>query len=90
MTNIDTPLRILIVESRFYNHISDALLAGAKAVLEAYGAAYDVVTVPGAFELKMPDIVQQGVNMMATWPWAALFAVRPPIMIMFAWNPPEG
>lgn len=47
----DTPLRILIVESRFYEDISDALLAGAKAALEAYGATYDVVTVPGAFEV---------------------------------------
>lgn len=47
----DTPLRILIVESRFYEDISDELLAGAKAALEAYGAEYDVVTVPGAFEV---------------------------------------
>jgi 6,7-dimethyl-8-ribityllumazine synthase len=44
-------LRILIVESRFYDDISDELLAGAKSALEAYGAEYDVVTVPGAFEV---------------------------------------
>jgi len=48
---IETPLRVLIVESRFYNDISDELLAGAKAALEAYGADYDVVTVAGAFEV---------------------------------------
>ncbi len=47
----ENPLRILIVESRFYHDISDELLAGAKAVLDAHGVAYDVVTVPGAFEL---------------------------------------
>lgn len=47
----ENPLRILIVESRFYHDISDELLAGAKAVLEAHQVAYDVVAVPGAFEI---------------------------------------
>ena len=47
----EAPLRILIVESRFYDDISDELLAGAKDALEAHGVDYDVVTVPGAFEL---------------------------------------
>jgi 6,7-dimethyl-8-ribityllumazine synthase len=44
-------LRVLIVEARFYEHISDALLAGAKSVLDAAGANYDVITVPGALEV---------------------------------------
>ncbi|MBI1201763.1 MAG: 6,7-dimethyl-8-ribityllumazine synthase [Rhodopseudomonas sp.] len=44
-------LRILIVEARFYDHIADALLRGATAVLDAAGATYDVVTVPGALEV---------------------------------------
>lgn len=43
--------RILIVEARYYAHIQDELLAGAKAALEARGADYDVVTIPGAFEI---------------------------------------
>jgi 6,7-dimethyl-8-ribityllumazine synthase len=47
----ESPLRILIVESRFYDDISDELLAGARDALEAHGVEYDVVTVPGAFEL---------------------------------------
>lgn len=47
----ETPLRILIVESRFYDDLSDELLAGARDALEAHGIDYDVVTVPGAFEL---------------------------------------
>ncbi len=47
----EAPLRILIVESRFYDDISDELLAGAKDALEAHGVDFDVVTVPGAFEL---------------------------------------
>ncbi len=45
------PLRILIVEARFYDDLSDALLAGARAALDEAGAQYDVVTVPGALEV---------------------------------------
>jgi 6,7-dimethyl-8-ribityllumazine synthase len=48
---MDDKLRILVVESRFYDAISDALLEGATDALKAFGADYDVVTVPGAFEL---------------------------------------
>jgi 6,7-dimethyl-8-ribityllumazine synthase len=43
--------RILIVEGRFYDDLSDALLNGAKAALDAAGAKYDVATVPGALEI---------------------------------------
>jgi 6,7-dimethyl-8-ribityllumazine synthase len=45
------PPRLLIVEARFYDHIADALLAGARAVLDDAGASYDVITVPGALEV---------------------------------------
>ena len=41
----------LIVEGRFYDDIGDQLLAGAKAALDAAGATYDVLTVPGALEV---------------------------------------
>jgi len=44
-------LRILIVEARFYEHIADALLAGATRVLDEAGAQYDRITVPGALEV---------------------------------------
>jgi N utilization substance protein B len=47
----DEKIRILIVEARFYDHLADALLEGAKAVLDAFGAEYDVITVPGALEI---------------------------------------
>jgi len=46
-----TGVRILIVESGYYEDIADTLLAGAKRALDAAGAAYDVVTVPGALEI---------------------------------------
>jgi 6,7-dimethyl-8-ribityllumazine synthase len=42
---------VLIVEARFYDDISDALLSGAKAALASAGATFDVVTVPGALEI---------------------------------------
>ena len=43
--------RILIVEARFYDDIADALLAGAVRALEAAGAAFDRITVPGSLEI---------------------------------------
>ena len=43
--------RFLIVEARFYDHLNDMLVAGARAALEAEGHAVDVLTVPGALEV---------------------------------------
>ena len=42
---------ILIVEARFYSHISDALLDGATAALEKVGAHFERIAVPGALEI---------------------------------------
>jgi 6,7-dimethyl-8-ribityllumazine synthase len=47
----DNKIRILIVEARFYSDLADELLRGAADALEAYGATYEVVTVPGALEI---------------------------------------
>jgi 6,7-dimethyl-8-ribityllumazine synthase len=44
-------LRVLIVEARFYDHIADALMAGAQRVLDEAGAAYETIAVPGALEV---------------------------------------
>ena len=43
--------RILVVEARFYDAISDALLAGASKALEEAHASWDSVVVPGALEI---------------------------------------
>ncbi len=43
--------RILIVEARFYAHLNDMLVAGARAELEAHGHTVEVLTVPGALEI---------------------------------------
>ncbi|MBA3864484.1 MAG: 6,7-dimethyl-8-ribityllumazine synthase [Erythrobacter sp.] len=43
--------RILIVEARFYAHLNDMLIAGAKAALAGAGHEVEVLTVPGALEI---------------------------------------
>ena len=42
---------ILIVEARFYPHLNDMLLAGARAAIEAAGHKHETITVPGALEV---------------------------------------
>ena len=44
-------IHILIVEARYYPDISDELLSGATAALQAAGATFDRVEVPGVFEI---------------------------------------
>ncbi len=43
--------KFLIVEARFYDHLNDMLIEGAKAALIAAGHHGDVITVPGALEI---------------------------------------
>ncbi|MEW4468918.1 6,7-dimethyl-8-ribityllumazine synthase [Parasphingorhabdus sp. JC815] len=43
--------KFLIVEARFYDHLNDMLLDGAKAALDAAGHSYETLTVPGALEV---------------------------------------
>ena len=43
--------KLLIVEARFYSHLNDLLLQGARAAIEAAGHSHDTVTVPGALEI---------------------------------------
>jgi 6,7-dimethyl-8-ribityllumazine synthase len=43
--------KFLIVEARFYDHMNDMLVAGAKAALKAKRHEVEVVTVPGALEI---------------------------------------
>ena len=42
---------VLIVEARFYPHLNDMLLDGARTVIEAAGHEHETITVPGALEL---------------------------------------
>ena len=42
---------ILLAEARFYAHLNDMLLDGARRAIEAAGHRHETLTVPGALEL---------------------------------------
>ena len=42
---------ILLVEARFYPHLNDMLLEGARKASEAAGHKHETLTVPGALEI---------------------------------------
>ena len=42
---------ILLVEARFYPHLNDLLLEGARKAIEEAGHGHETLTVPGALEL---------------------------------------
>lgn len=43
--------KILLAEARFYAHLNDLLLEGARKAVEAAGHEHETITVPGALEL---------------------------------------
>lgn len=43
--------KLLIVEARFYDHLNDLLLQGARAALEEAGHSHDTISVSGALEI---------------------------------------
>jgi 6,7-dimethyl-8-ribityllumazine synthase len=43
--------KLLIVEARFYDHLNDMLLEGARAAIEEAGHHHVTITVPGALEV---------------------------------------
>ena len=43
--------KVLIVEARFYDHLNDLLLEGARAAIEEAGHSHETITVPGALEI---------------------------------------
>ena len=47
----EEPLRVLVVEARFYDDLADELQRGARRVLETAGAEVEVAVVPGALEI---------------------------------------
>jgi 6,7-dimethyl-8-ribityllumazine synthase len=42
---------VLLVEARFYPHLSDTLLDGARRAIDAAGHKHETLTVPGALEI---------------------------------------
>ncbi|TDW30634.1 6,7-dimethyl-8-ribityllumazine synthase [Cryobacterium psychrophilum] len=52
--NVDgTGLRVVVVAGQWHVEITDGLIAGAVRVLEASGADFSVIRVPGSFELPV-------------------------------------
>ena len=50
--------KVLVVQARFYEQIADQLVAGASDALKKAGVDFDVMDVPGAFEI--PGAVMLG------------------------------
>ena len=47
----DRPPHVLLVEAPYYSHIAALMREGAEQALSAAGATFEVVQVPGAFEI---------------------------------------
>jgi 6,7-dimethyl-8-ribityllumazine synthase len=47
----DTAQHLLVIDARFYEDLSDELVAGATEAIAARGATYDRVSVPGVLEI---------------------------------------
>lgn len=43
--------RVLIIEARFYGHLNDMLIDGARAAIQSAGHEAEIITVPGALEI---------------------------------------
>lgn len=52
-----TGLRVVVVAGTWHDTITDGLIAGAERVLEAAGASWRLVRVPGSFELPVASKV---------------------------------
>lgn len=48
-----TGLQVVVVAGRWHDEITNGLIAGAVRVLEASGAEFSIVRVPGSFELPV-------------------------------------
>ncbi len=51
-----TGLNVVVVAGTWHEVITDGLIAGAQRVLDATGATYRVVRVPGSFELPVAAV----------------------------------
>ena len=53
LPSFDRPPRVLIVVAPYHRAVAEALLAGARATLDAVGAEHETVAVPGALEVPV-------------------------------------
>jgi 6,7-dimethyl-8-ribityllumazine synthase len=64
---------VLVVEARFYDELSDELARGAIKVLEAAGASFERLAVPGA--LEVPGVIAKAARTRRYDGYVALGAV---------------
>jgi 6,7-dimethyl-8-ribityllumazine synthase len=64
---------VLIIEARFYDELSDELALGAIKVLEAAGASFERLAVPGA--LEVPGVIAKAARTRRYDGYVALGAV---------------
>jgi 6,7-dimethyl-8-ribityllumazine synthase len=67
--------RILVVEARFYDAISDELLAGASARLSAAQVEVETIRVPGALEIPIAATIALDAAMRSGKPFDGLVAL---------------
>lgn len=48
-----TGLKVVVIAGTWHDVITDGLISGAERVLTASGASYEIVRVPGSFELAL-------------------------------------
>lgn len=48
---MDKPTKLLIVVSPYYKDVADALVSGARKMIEQAGATHELIEVPGALEI---------------------------------------
>lgn len=53
LPQFEAPVSVLVVSAPYYRNISEGLLRGARAVLDAAGAQVEVIEVPGALEIPV-------------------------------------
>jgi 6,7-dimethyl-8-ribityllumazine synthase len=51
LPDFDNPVKVLLVVAPYYKDIADALVAGARAEIEAAGGLHETIEVPGALEV---------------------------------------
>src|SRR3569833_2175604 len=72
---VPTHGRVLVIEARYYDGITDELLTGARQVLEMEKAEVDVVTVPGALEIPVAAAILADAAAAGARPYDAIVAL---------------
>ncbi len=67
--------RVVVVESRYYDDVAEALLIGAKRALDDAGVAYDIFDAPGALEIPTAIAIAVDAGKVARKPYDGAVAL---------------